>query len=69
MSNPVLVNYYLLCSVRLGGKAHLFNELAAADLARVLTEKEIGTYLRKHDGRYIVHETIVGGNQGPAMVI
>lgn len=56
-----IVKYYLLCTVRLGGKRHMLNDLEPEQLTITLTKKELSLYLRKHDGQYIINDTVVGG--------
>ncbi len=59
-SQDKLTKYYLLCTVRMGQKAHIIDELATgAEI--VFTKREINLFLRKVDGHYIAREVVVGG--------
>lgn len=56
-----IVKYYLLCTVRMGSKIHIVDELPDKKLNIILTRKEMNLYLRKQDGHYIAREIVVGG--------
>lgn len=62
--NSVIRDYYLLCSIAIGGKRHTISELETKNLEIIFTKKEINLYLREREpGIYIAKETIVGGQQ------
>lgn len=61
MSSGKITKYYLLCTVRMGGKAHIVDEIPEKQLNIIFTKKEIDLFLRKHDGHYIAREIVVGG--------
>ncbi len=63
MSRDKIVNYYLLCTVRMGYKAHIIDEIKPKDLEIVFTKREIELFLRKHDDHYIAREIVVGGDE------
>lgn len=63
MSRDKIINYYLLCTVRMGRKAHIIDDIKPKDLEIIFTKKEIELYLRKHDGCYIAREIVVGGDE------
>ncbi len=69
--NEKIVNYYLLCTTRIGGKTHIVDALQDTQLNIVFTKKEIDLFLRKHDKHYIAREIVVGGSEqtGRARVI
>lgn len=58
-----IINYYLLCSVRLGVRAHIINEIPAKKINVLLTQKEINLYLRLQNGLYVAREHIIGGEE------
>jgi predicted metal-dependent peptidase len=66
-----LVKYYLLCTVRQGGKAHIVDKIPAKQLNIVFTGKEVGLFLRQHDGHLIAREIVTGGSteRQPIVVI
>lgn len=64
-----IIKYYLLCTVRLGGKRHMLNDLEPEQLTITLTKKELSLYLRKHDGQYIINDTVVGGEEAVDPII
>jgi hypothetical protein len=60
-----ITQYYLLCTIRIGKKAHVADAIAEV----VFTKKEVNLLLRKHNGHYIAHEIVVGGHQERAPII
>jgi len=72
MMQDNIINYYLLCSVRLGTKRHMINELPPESIDVIFSKKEQELFLRKLDGVYIINETVIGGSDeddGPIVVI
>ncbi len=58
-----IIKYYLLCTVRIGSKAHIVNEIPDKKLSIVFTKKEIGLFLRKQGNQWIAKDIVVGGHQ------
>ncbi len=59
-----LVNYYLLCTIRMGTKSHVVTALKGEDIEAVFTKKEVCLYLRRVGDHYMAREVVIGGNQG-----
>lgn len=72
-SRDQIRRYYLLCTVALGGKAHLIDGLPRDKLSIIFTKKELDLYLREANGgsgsTLIARETIVGGDDVSVIVI
>jgi hypothetical protein len=62
MVNEKITKYYLLCSVRMGMRKHIVNELPDKKINVIFTGKEISLYFRQQDGCYVAREIIIGGN-------
>ena len=58
-----IIKYYLLCTVRLGSKAHMVDKLPEKERNVVFTQREIKLFLREIDGHYIANEVVVGGKE------
>ncbi len=73
MSQDKLAKYYQLCTVRMGKKAHMIDDLARTDVDVILTKKEVDLFFRQADGHYIAREIVVGGAptyvRKPVMII
>lgn len=64
--SSTLARYYRLCTVALGGKAHIVSGLPPEKLPILFTKKEIELYFRPLDGAYIARELVVGGSDSAA---
>jgi hypothetical protein len=49
--------------VRQGGKSHVVDKIPSKQLNIIFTSKEIGLFLRQHDGHLIAREIVTGGNE------
>ncbi len=58
-----LVNYYLLCTIRMGMKSHAITTLAESDIEAIFTKKEVCLYLRRVGDHYMAREIVIGGGQ------
>ncbi len=76
MSQDKITKYYLLCTVRMGGKAHIVSELTAPQLGAIFTKKEVDLYLRpttysvtdaSHGVVYTARELVIGGGNDSTM--
>jgi hypothetical protein len=65
MSHDGIKKYYLLCTVRLGKKAHVIDDIRS-NIDFVFTKREINLFLREVDGHLIARELVVGGRGGPS---
>lgn len=65
-SRDKLTRYYLLCTIRMGSKAHVVDELIgrAQPAHPIFTAKEMDLYFRKQDGHYTAREIVIGGEDG-----
>jgi hypothetical protein len=57
-----ILNYYLLCSIRMGDKQHFINSIQDK-INIIFTKKEINLFLRKQGEYYVANELIIGGNE------
>lgn len=65
MPKEEIVRYYLLCSIRLGERKHIINQIPDKKLNLVLTKKEITLFFRKQDGVWVAAEDVIGGAEEP----
>ncbi len=70
-SQNKITKYYLLCTVRMGQKAHIVDTLDMAQMNAIFTKKEIDLYLSKADGHYTAREIVIGGggNRNPRLPV
>ncbi len=64
MSDEHITNYYLLCTIRAGGKKHVISEIPDKDLALVVTKKEYATFFKGDRSSLAVRESVIGGSGG-----
>ncbi len=77
MSQDRITKYYLLCTVRMGGKAHMVSGLTSPQLGAVFTKKEVDLYLRPvsrgaastREAVYTAREIVIGGGNGSTRTI
>lgn len=62
MSREKITNYYLLCTIRLGKKSHIINNLKKDDFNKLFSTREVDLFLRKQGEYYIAREIVVGGD-------
>ena len=60
-------NYYLLCTVRIGKRAHIVEQIQKDKLNILFTGKEKTLYFREQNGRLVANEKIIGGNEEPVV--
>ncbi len=56
--------YYLMCTVRNGGKQHIIEEIHSK-IDIVYKQKEVKIYFKQIAGKYVIRENIVGGDDLP----
>lgn len=53
-----IIDYYHLCSTRLGKKQHVISDMNTDE---IFSKKELELFFKKKDNKYIANETIIGG--------
>lgn len=69
MSRADIIKYYLLCTVRVGVKKHIVDDIPSEKLGAIISKRDAGVYLRKHNGYLIARESVVGGGSSNIIVV
>ena len=69
MAHEKIINYYLLCSVGTGKIEHPISNLNKSELDLLMSKKEQEEFLKTYNGKLVVNETVVGGNDASDMSI
>lgn len=61
MPNDRIIKYYLLCSISIGARRHMINDIPR-DINKIFTKKEIDIYFRKQGDNLVPNEVVIGGS-------
>lgn len=69
MSDEKIIKYYLMCTVRLGGKKHPANDILKENQIVIINKLDVETFFRKQDDALIINDIVVGGNNEEKIII
>lgn len=71
MSRDKISQYYLLCTIRNGGKQHIFNQVPPADWNLFISKKEVMGYMKQPlpNAPWTAKETIIGGRDRTKTIV
>ena len=61
MSDEKIIKYYLMCTVRLGGKRHPASDILRENQIVIINKLDVETFFRKQDNSLVINDIVVGG--------
>lgn len=63
MSDEKIIKYYLLCTVRMGGKKHIVSDVLKKNQIVIISEHDMNIFFRKQNNNLVAKDVVVGGTK------